>query len=52
MSTEGGRGREEGEGRLVVPDRNPNAMLSVIPGILPLTPLNDSSSSARLFLLR
>lgn len=51
MSTEGGRGREEGEGRVDVPDRNPNAMLSVIPGMLPFTPLNDSSSSARRFLL-
>lgn len=51
MSTEGGKGREEGEGRVDVPDRNPNDMLSVIPGILPFTPLNDSSSSARRFLL-
>lgn len=51
MSTEGGKGREDGEGRVDVPDRNPNDMLSVIPGILPFTPLNDSSSSARRFLL-
>lgn len=51
MSTEGGRGREEGEGREDVPDRNPKAMFSVIPGMLPFTPLNGSSSSARLFLL-
>lgn len=51
MSTEGGKGREEGEGRADVPDRNPNDMFSVIPGRVPLTPLNDSSSSARLFLL-
>lgn len=51
MSTEGGKGREEGEGRADVPDRNPNDILSVIPGMLPFTPLNDSSSSARRFLL-
>ena len=51
MSTEGGRGREEGEGRADAPDRNPNAMLSVIPGMLPFTALNGSSSSARRFLL-
>ena len=51
MSTEGGRGREEGEGREDVPDRNPKAMFSVIPGMLPFTPLKDSSSSARRFLL-
>lgn len=51
MSTEGGKGREEGEGRVDVPDRNPKDMLSVIPGILPFTPLKDSSSSARRFLL-
>lgn len=51
MSTEGGRGREEGEGRVDAPDRNPKAMLSVIPGTLPFTPLNDSSSSARRFRL-
>lgn len=50
MSTEGGRGREEGECREVAPDRNPKAMLSGIPGILPFTPLYGSSSSARLFL--
>lgn len=51
MSTEGGRGREEGEGRAEAPDRNPKAMFSVIPGMLPFTPLNGSSSSARRFLL-
>lgn len=51
MSTEGGRGRDEGEGRAEPPDRNPKAMFSVIPGMLPFTPLNASSSSARRFLL-
>lgn len=51
MSTVGGRGREEGEGRADAPDRNPKAKFSVIPGRLPFTPLNGSSSSARRFLL-
>lgn len=51
MSTDGGRGREEGEGREDAPDRNPKAILSVIPGMLPFTPLNVSSSSALRFLL-
>lgn len=51
MSTVGGRGREEGEARADAPDRNPKAMFSVIPGMLPLTPLKGSSSSALLFLL-
>lgn len=51
MSTDGGRGREEGEGRADAPDRNPKAMFSAIPGMLPFTPLNDSSSSARRFRL-
>lgn len=51
MSTEGGKGREEGDGRVDVPDRNPNDIFSVIPGIVPFTPINDSSSSARRFLL-
>lgn len=51
MSTEGGKGREEGEGRLEAPGRNPSDMLSAIPGMLPFTPLNDSSSSARRFRL-
>lgn len=51
MSTEGGRGREEGEGRVDAPDRKPRAMLSVTPGMLPFTPLNCSASSARRFLL-
>lgn len=51
MSTEGGRGREEGEGRVEAPDRNPKAIFSVIPGMLPFTPLNGSSSSALRFLL-
>lgn len=52
ISTDGGRGREEGEGRADTPDKNPKAMLSVIPGMLPFTGLNGSSSSARRFLLR
>lgn len=47
MSTEGGRGREEGEARAEPLDRNPKAMLSVMPGTLPFTALNVSSSSAR-----
>lgn len=51
MSTEGGRGKEEGEGRADAPDSNPKAMLSVIPGTLPFTPLYVSSSSARRFRL-
>lgn len=51
MSTEGGKGREEGDGRVDVPDKNPNDIFSVMPGIVPFTPLNDSSSSARRFLL-
>lgn len=50
MSTEGGNGREDGEGRVDAPDRNPKVMLSVSPGMLPFTPLNVSSSSARRFL--
>lgn len=51
ISTEGGRGREEGEARADAPDRNPKAMFSAIPGWLPFTALNGSSSSARRFLL-
>lgn len=51
MSTDGGRGKEEGEGREDAPDRNPKAMLSFIPGTLPFTALNDSSSSALRFRL-
>lgn len=51
MSTEGGKGREEGDARADAPDKNPNDIFSVIPGRAPLTPLKDSSSSARRFLL-
>lgn len=51
MSTEGGKGREEGDGREDVPDKNPNDIFSAIPGIVPFTPLKDSSSSARRFRL-
>lgn len=38
MSTEGGRGREDGDGRAGAPESNPKAMLSVIPETLPFTP--------------